>query len=126
MPSPTLASARSKLGSDSMNWATEHLSRLSKGETVRFVAGGPSMKGRIEPGQLCTIEPVNAVAIEVGDIVLCRVPNGNVHLHLVKAIKRRFLFAKRYLIASNFGEDGWISHGAIFGKCVQIESAPEE
>jgi hypothetical protein len=42
------------------------------------------MKSKIESGQLCTVEPVDPVALKVGDIVLFKV-NGKQYLHLVKA-----------------------------------------
>jgi hypothetical protein len=44
------------------------------------------MAGKIEPGQLCTVEPVDTALLAVGDIVLCKV-NGREYLHLVKAIQ---------------------------------------
>jgi hypothetical protein len=31
------------------------------------------MKGKIDSGQLCTVVPINAEEVEVGDIVLCKV-----------------------------------------------------
>ncbi len=48
------------------------------------------MKGKVESGQLCTVEPVVPATLKVGDIVLCKV-NGKQFLHLVKAIQgKRF------------------------------------
>jgi hypothetical protein len=44
------------------------------------------MAGKVESGQLCTIEPVQPASLRVGDIVLCKV-NGREYLHLVKAIQ---------------------------------------
>ncbi len=75
------------------------------------------MSGRIESGQLCTVRPIDSTAIEVGDIVLCRV-KGSEYLHLVKAIQ-----GDRYQIGSNRGRiNGWVSARSIFGKCVRIEA----
>ena len=42
------------------------------------------MRGKVESGQLVTLDPVAVCDLKIGDIVLCRV-KGNVYLHLVKA-----------------------------------------
>jgi hypothetical protein len=74
------------------------------------------MSGKIESGQLCTIEPVDAAALEVGDIVLCKV-NGAQYLHLIKAIS-----GPRFQIGNNRGRiNGWITATSIYGKCVRVE-----
>jgi hypothetical protein len=74
------------------------------------------MKGKIDSGQLCTVEPVDAKELQVGDIVLCKV-NGSEYLHLVKAIQ-----GARFQIGNNRGRiNGWVSAGAIYGRCVKIE-----
>jgi hypothetical protein len=74
------------------------------------------MRGRIESGQLCTVEPVVPAALKVGDVVLCKV-NGRHYLHLVKAIQ-----GERFQIGNNRGRiNGWVGQGGIFGKCTRIE-----
>jgi hypothetical protein len=75
------------------------------------------MKGKIESGQLCTVEPLGAdKPLEKGDIVLCKV-NGNEYLHLIKAIQ-----GQRFQIGNNRGRiNGWVGQNAIFGKCTRIE-----
>lgn len=74
------------------------------------------MKGKIESGQLVTIEPVNHDTLEVGDIVLCKV-KGREYLHLIKAID-----GKRFQIGNNRGHiNGWIGPSSIFGKTTNIE-----
>ncbi len=75
------------------------------------------MKGKIESGQLCTVEPVsNIAALEKGNIVLCKV-NGNEYIHLIKAIQ-----GPRFQIDNNRGRiNGWIGPNSIFGKCVKVE-----
>jgi hypothetical protein len=99
-----------------MGWATEYIAKLGEGETVQFRPRGQSMRGRIESGQLCTVHPPPEL-LEVGDIVLCKV-RGREYLHLIKARQ-----GDRYLIGNNRGKiNGWVSRGAIFGKCVRIES----
>ncbi len=75
------------------------------------------MAGKIESGQLCTVEPVDVATVKVGDIVLCKV-NGNQYLHLVKAIQ-----GPRFQIGNNRGGiNGWIGGGSIYGRCVKVES----
>ena len=74
------------------------------------------MSGKIESGQLCTVEPVDPTTLEVGDIVLCKV-NGYQYLHLIKAIQ-----GSRFQIGNNRGRiNGWVSQSAIYGKCVSVE-----
>lgn len=100
-----------------MGWAAVYIEKLKRGETVSFRPRGNSMKGKIESGQLCTIEPVQAPTLRVGDIVLCKV-RGREYLHLIKAID-----GERFQIGNNRGLiNGWVSSGAIFGRCIQIES----
>lgn len=75
------------------------------------------MTGKIESGQLCTVEPVDPVSLGVGDIVLCKV-NGSEYLHLVKAIQ-----GPRFQIGNNRGRiNGWITGKSIFGRCVRVEA----
>jgi hypothetical protein len=71
-----------------MGWATAYIAKLKGGETLSFRPRGGSMSPKIESGQLCTVAPVNASDVRVGDIVVCKV-NGTEYLHLVKAIQDR-------------------------------------
>jgi hypothetical protein len=99
-----------------MGWATIYIESLRAGETVQFRPRGGSMRGKIESGQLCTVEPVEPATLSVGDIVLCKV-NGREYLHLVKAIQ-----GGRFQIGNNRGRiNGWVSANSIFGRCVRIE-----
>ena len=101
-----------------MGWAAGYIAKLKLGETVSFRPRGHSMKGKIESGQLCTVEPVKEFeSLEKGDIVLCKV-NGNEYLHLIKAIQ-----GARFQIGNNRGRiNGWVGTNAIFGKCIRIEN----
>lgn len=66
--------------------------------------------GQVELGQLCTVAPVDAEELDVGDIVLCKV-NGCEYLHLIKAIQ-----GARFQIGNNQGRiNGWVSANSIFG-----------
>lgn len=98
-----------------MGWATHFIEKLKSGETVSFRPRGASMRGRIESGQLCTVQPVDPTTLEVGDIVLCKV-QGNEYLHIVKAIQ-----GERFQIGNNRGFiNGWIGRNGIFGKCISV------
>ena len=100
-----------------MGWAAQYIAKLKEGETVSFRPRGNSMSGKIESGQLCTVEPIVSETLEVGDIVLCKV-NGSEYLHLVKAIQ-----GPRFQIGNNRGRiNGWITSNSIFGRCVRVEA----
>ncbi len=100
-----------------MGWATPHIAKLKNGETVSFRPRGHSMKGKIESGQLCTVEPIaDFTELAKGDIVLCKV-NGNEYLHLIKAMQ-----GARFQIGNNRGRiNGWIGANSIYGKCIKTE-----
>lgn len=99
-----------------MGWAAVYIEGLRTGERVSFRPRGNSMTGKIESGQLCTVEPVDTTTLKVGDIVLCKV-NGSEYLHLIKAIQ-----GPRFQIGNNRGRiNGWITSNSIYGKCVAVE-----
>lgn len=98
-----------------MSWATHYIEKLKTGETVQFRPRGNSMKGKIESGQLVTVEPINGRQLSKGDIVLCKV-NGTQYLHLIKAIQ-----GGRYQIGNNIGRiNGWISLNSIYVICTNV------
>ena len=101
-----------------MGWAAPYIKKLSTGETVTFRPRGNSMVGKIETGQLCTVEPsADHSTLRVGDIVLCTL-GGSEYLHLIKAIQ-----GKRFQIGNNRGRiNGWIGPKGIYGKCTKIEA----
>ncbi len=99
-----------------MGWATQYIDKLKSGDTVSFRPRGNSMAGKIQSGQLCTVEPVDHESLEVDDIVLWKV-KGHENLHLIKAIQ-----GERFQSGNNRGRiNGWNSAGSIFGKCVNVE-----
>jgi len=98
-----------------MSWATQYIEKLKNGETVQFRPRGNSMKGKVDSGQLVTVEPVSERQLQKGDIVLCKV-NGSQYLHLIKAVN-----GGRYQIGNNIGKiNGWISQNSIYGICINI------
>jgi hypothetical protein len=100
-----------------MGWASYYIERLKDGETVSFRPRGNSMAGKIDSGQLCTVVPIVASQLAVGDIVLCKV-KGQEYLHLVKAIQ-----GDRFQIGNNKGRiNGWVSANSIYGRCIKVEA----
>lgn len=103
-----------------MGWASRYIIKLNDGQTVQFRPRGNSMTGRVENGQLVTVEPiVDTASLEVDEVVLCSV-KGHHYLHIIKA-KR----GKQFLIGNNRGGvNGWIGSGAVYGRMV-IEAQQE-
>jgi SOS-response transcriptional repressor LexA len=100
-----------------MGWASAWIAQLAGGKTVEFRPRGNSMSGKIESGQLVTIEPLGEHEIETGDIVLCKV-NGTQYLHLVKACSNN-----RFQIGNNRGRiNGWTTRRNIFGIVTKIRN----
>lgn len=99
-----------------MGWATGYIAKLQAGETVSFRPRGNSMTGKIESGQLCTVQPVKG-DLNKGDIVLCKVA-GKQYLHIITAIQ-----GDRFQISNNKGHvNGWVGRNCIFGKLVSVEA----
>lgn len=100
-----------------MGWAIGYIQKLKNGETVSFRPRGNSMKGKIESGQLCTVEPIqNFAVLQKDDIVLCKV-NGREYLHLIKAVQ-----GARFQIGNNRGLiNGWVGANSIYGRLFKIE-----
>jgi SOS-response transcriptional repressor LexA len=74
------------------------------------------MRGKVNDGDLVTIEPCDPDKLKVGDIVLVRV-HGNVYLHLIKATGNG-----RFLIGNNRGGvNGWVGPNCVYGIATKIE-----
>ncbi|MCC6998092.1 MAG: hypothetical protein IT370_25990 [Deltaproteobacteria bacterium] len=101
-----------------MGWAAGYMTRLAAGETVSFCPRGNSMAPKIRSGRLCTVTPVDAALLKVGDIVLCKVGRAE-YLHFIKAIDRD---GPRFQIGNNRGGiNGWIGAAQIFGRLTRID-----
>lgn len=99
-----------------MSWATNHILRLQLGQTIQFRPKGNSMTGRIDSGNLVTVEPATAASVAIDDVVLCRV-GGHDYLHIVKAKDQD----GRVQIANNKGRiNGWTK--TVYGKCIKVEA----
>lgn len=75
------------------------------------------MRGKVNNGDLVTVEPLENYSPQKGDIVLCKV-KGRCYLHLIKATR-----GKQFLIGNNRGgTNGWITSNSIYGICTDIRS----
>lgn len=101
-----------------MGWADFAKESLRKGETVQVRPRGHSMKGRVNDGDLVTLQPCDPSNLAVDDVVLVRV-RGNDYLHLIKARD-----GERFLIGNNRGRlNGWVSSNNLYGKAIRVESS---
>jgi len=76
------------------------------------------MAGKVNDGDLVTVEPLGERELRVGDIVLVRL-HGREYLHLVKAIQ-----GNRYLNGNNRGGvNGWVGRQTIAGIATTVASA---
>ena len=106
-------------GSEGITWggrrsilASPEVARLSRPD--RAGIRWPARSSQVSYAPLSRVDPTT---LQVGDIVLCKV-NGREYLHLVKAIH-----GPRFQIGNNRRRiNGWVSAGAIFGRCVRVES----
>ena len=98
-----------------MSWVSEALQELTAGRSAKVRPRGGSMRGRIESGDLVTIEPVAISEIRTGDAVLVRW-GRNWLLHLVKEIR-----GGEFLIGNNIGKiNGWVPGSDIVGRVVEV------
>lgn len=112
-----------------MSWATHAIEKLQRGETVQLRPRGNSMRGKVESGQLVTVEPVGSHELKKGTIVLCKV-RGRHYLHLIKATRFDGFSnppapkpkPSSFLIGNNRGgTNGWIGSSSIYGVCTKVE-----
>ena len=74
------------------------------------------MRGKVNDGDLVTLEPCKPEDLSAGDVVLVRV-RGKDYLHLIKAKD-----GSRFLIGNNRGgTNGWVGHNCIYGVAIKIE-----
>jgi SOS-response transcriptional repressor LexA len=100
-----------------MSWAKYAKEALGRGETVQIRPRGHSMTGKVNDGDLVTLQPADPATLKVGDIVLVRV-HGSDYLHLIKAISRG-----RFQIGNNRGGiNGWVGPHAVYGIATKVES----
>ena len=68
-----------------MSWAKFAIEALQRGETVQIRPRGHSMRGKVNDGDLVTLEPCDPATLQPDDIVLVKV-RGRDYLHLIKAV----------------------------------------
>lgn len=99
-----------------MSWAKFAIEALRKGQTVQIRPRGHSMKGKVNDGDLVTLEPCEVSNLKPGDIVLVKV-RGRDYLHLIKAVN-----GDRFQIGNNRGGiNGWVGRQCIYGIATKVE-----
>ena len=99
-----------------MGWVKDALKELREKGVCQIRPHGGSMRGKIESGQLVTIEKINGDRVKLEDIIFVKW-KGNYLLHLAKEINE-----EEILIGNNLGKiNGWISKKNVIGKVVKIE-----
>lgn len=74
------------------------------------------MRGKVDDGDVVTVQPCDATTLKSGDIVLVHA-RGRDYLHLIKARD-----GDRFLIGNNRGgTNGWVGSKAIYGIAIRVE-----
>jgi hypothetical protein len=98
-----------------MGWVKEALQQLEDCGQAQIRPVGGSMRGRIESGQLVTLEKVDVAEVRVDDIVFVRW-KGNYILHLVKEQK-----GSQILIGNNLGKvNGWANSDDVIARVAGV------
>ena len=98
-----------------MSWVKDALAGLKSNEEVTVQPFGGSMRGRIESGQLVTLEPVDAAQLAIDDVIFVEWGN-NYLLHLVTGMKD-----DQIEIGNNLGKiNGWVPASAALGRVVAV------
>ncbi len=105
----------------------EKIAQLKAGETVYHTGHGNSMTGRINDGDIETLEPVTDPSkIRKGDAVFCKIRSGTVLTHEVIGIRKNgksleFHIARRWPTRRS---NGWVSQENIYGRVVAVNGKP--
>lgn len=99
-----------------MSWVKEALESLKNDGKAQIRPIGGSMRGRIESGQLVTLQTSNYKEAEIDDVIFIHW-KGNYLLHLIIDKKNNEL-----LIGNNVGKiNGWIPAEAVIAKVILVE-----
>lgn len=103
-----------------MNWASNAIIVLGRGQGCTVTPHGNSMRPLVESGAMVTLAPYGTEAEPAeNDIVLVKV-RGVVYLHLIKAVRGK-TGERQYQIGNNRGGiNGWVSRRAIYGRAIQV------
>jgi len=100
-----------------MSWVKEALESLKHDGKAQIRPMGGSMRGRIESGQLVTLQNSNFTDVEINDVIFIHW-KGNYLLHLIIDKKNNEL-----LIGNNVGKiNGWIPAEAVIAKVILVEN----
>lgn len=104
-----------------MTWNLNALHELQAGQRAQVRPRGHSMSGRINNGDLVTLEPVALEHVRVGDVVLARVWGKRRELVVLHEVLENR--GDEFLIGARNGRvDGWVCGAAIVGRASAIES----
>ncbi len=98
-----------------MSWVKEALAGLHANQEVTVQPFGGSMRGRIESGQLVTLEPVDFHQLATDDAVFVKWGEKYL-LHLVTAIRE-----DQIEIGNSLGKvNGWVPASAVLGRVIAV------
>ena len=101
-----------------MGWVKDAIKELNEKGICKIQPFGGSMRGKIESGDLVTLQRYNDENLETDDAVFVKW-KGNYLLHLVKDRTENDV-----LIGNNLGKiNGWISKKDVIGIVIAIEKA---
>lgn len=99
-----------------MGWVKDAIKELKENGVCKIRPIGGSMRGRIESGQLVTINKADASDCSEGDVVFVKWKN-NYLLHLIVELTE-----DEVLIGNNIGKvNGWVPNDSIIGKVTKVE-----
>ncbi len=104
-----------------MGWVKDALKELNEYGVCQIRPHGGSMRGRIESGQLVTIEKIDGTAVHLDDVIFIKWKN-NYLLHIAKEINDTEI-----LIGNNLGKiNGWIPKENVIGKVIKVEDGSKK
>ena len=99
-----------------MSWVKEALESLKEFGQAQIRPIGGSMRGRIESGQLVTLQTSTYADVEINDVIFIHW-KGNYLIHLIVD-----KMDEELLIGNNVGKvNGWIPAAAVIAKVVLVE-----
>ena len=88
---------------------------LGKGNNLSFIAGGASMSPFIKDGDTVVVQP--AQSLRIGDIALCKTPEGRLVLHRVMKVTASGIVTRG---DACFADDGLTSFENTLGRVVRV------
>jgi len=95
---------------------------LHAGKALRFRAHGTSMHPLVRDGDVLLVHPIKDQLLNVGDIVLCRLPSGSLVVHRVIQWKNGLNGLNLTIQGDSVSEpDGVIALADVYGRVSTIE-----